>query len=50
MSPTTRVEVHMQAPPTILFGRPLILARTLWLIVASLTLYVFVAGVPTTFH
>ncbi|MDQ5852744.1 MAG: hypothetical protein M3380_11880, partial [Chloroflexota bacterium] len=31
-------------------GRRLILARTIWLIVAALTLYVFVAGVPTTYN
>jgi hypothetical protein len=37
-------------PPTNLSGRRLILARTLWLIVAGLILYLFVAGVPTTFH
>ncbi len=31
-------------------GRRLILARTVWLIVAVLTLYVFVAGVPITYN
>ena len=35
-------------PPTILSGRRVIFARAMWLLVAVLTVYVFVVGVPTT--